>query len=140
MSTSDVKSGIDELQRFIYATPTTVAKNEGHRSLRMSTVVVEARRGLGHTDIVSYDAPSCGRGPIRNCIGRGQRVKRRKRGRCRLILYSTPRKDLPNNSDTSVAHNSLLLTVRVGRKAFLTNPIDCRQRCGNGAIFLREIP
>jgi hypothetical protein len=68
---------IDELQKFIYATPTTVAKNEGHRSLRMSTVVVvEARGSLGHTDIVSYDGPSCGRGPIRNCIGRGQRVKR----------------------------------------------------------------
>jgi hypothetical protein len=31
------------------------------------------------------------------------------------------------DSNTSGAHNSLLLTVRVGRKAFLTNSIDCRQ-------------
>jgi hypothetical protein len=45
--------------------------------MRMSTVVVEERGGLGHANSVSYDAPSCGRGPIRNCIGKGQRVKRR---------------------------------------------------------------
>ena len=51
--------------------------NEDHRSMRMSTVVVEERRGLGHTNSVSRDAPGCGRGPIRNCIDRGQRVKRR---------------------------------------------------------------
>jgi len=33
-----------------------------------------------------------------------------------------------DNSDTS-AHNSLLLTMRVGRKVILTNPVDCCQRC-----------
>jgi hypothetical protein len=64
--------------------------------MRMSTVVVEERGGLGHANSVSYDAPSCGRGPICGYIGRGQRVERRKRGKRRLILYSTPRKDLPN--------------------------------------------
>ena len=46
--------------------------------MRMSTVVVEERGGLGYPNSVSYDALSCARGPIRNCIDRGQRVKRRK--------------------------------------------------------------
>jgi hypothetical protein len=41
-------------------------------------VVVEERSGLGCANSVSYDAPSCGRGPIRGCIGRGQRVERGK--------------------------------------------------------------
>jgi hypothetical protein len=48
------------------------------RMFMVVVVVVEERGGLGHANSVSYDAPSCGRGPIRNCIGRGQRVKRRK--------------------------------------------------------------
>jgi hypothetical protein len=52
----------------------------------MSTVVVEERGSLGHANSVSYDALSCGRGLIRNCISRGQHVKRGKR---RLTLYST---------------------------------------------------
>jgi hypothetical protein len=59
----------------------------------MSKVIVEERGGGGHADSVSYDAPSCGRGPIRDRIGRGQRGERERR---RLILYSAPRKDLPN--------------------------------------------
>ena len=46
--------------------------------MRMSTVVVEEWGDLGHANSVSYDASSYGRGPIRNRIGRGQRVKRRK--------------------------------------------------------------
>jgi hypothetical protein len=53
MSTSDVKSGVDQFQELIYATPTTVAKNEGHRSMRMFIVVMEARGSLGRADIVS---------------------------------------------------------------------------------------
>jgi hypothetical protein len=32
------------------------------------------------------------------------------------------------NCDTSVTHNSLLLTVKVRRKAYLTNPTDSRRR------------
>jgi hypothetical protein len=50
----------------------------GMKVMRMPTVVVEEWGGLGHANSASYDASSCGRGPIRNCIGRGQRVKRRK--------------------------------------------------------------
>jgi hypothetical protein len=45
------------------------------------------------------------------------------------VFYSTEGPSQLGNTDTSVAHNSLLLTVRVRRKAFLTNPIDCCQRC-----------
>jgi hypothetical protein len=41
-----------------------------HYSIRMPTVMVEERGGLGYTNSVSYDVPSCGRDPIRNCIGR----------------------------------------------------------------------
>jgi hypothetical protein len=33
---------------------------------------------LGHAGGMSYDGLSCGQGPIRDCIGRGQRIKRRK--------------------------------------------------------------
>jgi hypothetical protein len=43
--------------------------------MRISTMVVGERGGLGHANGVSYDAPSCGRGPIRNYISRGQRFK-----------------------------------------------------------------
>jgi hypothetical protein len=125
----------DEFQRFIYATPTTVAKNDTHwnpinwwideskkgnfdtlhlyaldhlscpamatqcervfsaarRTLApernaLGMKVIEACECLGWwrngvvsgMPTVSYDAPSCGRGPIHNCIGGGQRVKRRK--------------------------------------------------------------
>jgi hypothetical protein len=48
----------------------TNAVSDLRDSMRMSKVVVEERGGLGYADSVSYDAPSCGRGPIRNCIGR----------------------------------------------------------------------
>ena len=33
---------------------------------------------LGHAGGMSYDGPSGGQGPIRDCIGRGQRIKGRK--------------------------------------------------------------
>jgi hypothetical protein len=83
----------------------------------MSTVVAEERGGLGHANSVSYEAPGRGRGPIRNCIGRGQHVKRRKR---RLILfYSAEGPSQLSNSDTSVAHR-LAVTDSEGQKKSLS--------------------